>query len=124
MIDSLVVLVHVNLAYQQMKYAKGPNHILHVYGANHEYFNTEWQVGIPMCFGDQDPLWNINASTFKVSDIYPPAKNTSLDLMLLKINGSLPQQQTAIFSLSVFFRAYVGKNANRTLAQLLQPSTV
>jgi hypothetical protein len=75
-----------------------------------------------MCFGDQDPLWDVNASTFKVSDIYPPARNTSLDVTLLKINGSEPQRKTAIFSLALFFRAYVGANADSSLAKFLEPS--
>ena len=91
-------------------------------GANHEYFNTEWQTGIPMCFGDQEPLWNTSASTFKVSDIYPPARNTSLDVTLLKINGSESQRELAIFTLSSFFRAYVGINADPAFASLLEPS--
>ena len=77
-----------------------------------------------MCFGDQDPLWDVNATTFKVSDIYPPAANTSLDLTLLKINGSELQCKTAIFSLSAFFRAYVGVNADPAFAKLLDPSTL
>ena len=106
-----------------MQTAKGPNYILQVYGANHEYFNTEWQVGIPMCFGDQDPLWDNNAPTFKVSDIYPPALNTSMDLTLLKINGSEQQRNVALFVLAAFFRGYVGRSANPTWAQLLEPST-
>jgi len=75
-----------------------------------------------MCFGDQDPLWDVNASTFKVSDIYPPARNTSLDVTLLKINGSEPQRKTAIFSLALFFRAYVGVSADPSLAKFLEPS--
>jgi hypothetical protein len=90
-------------------------------GANHEYFNTEWQVGIPMCFGDQDPLWDVNATTFKVSDLYPLAYNTSLDVTLLKINGSESQRNTAVFILSSFFRAYVGINANPEYATFLEP---
>jgi hypothetical protein len=76
-----------------------------------------------MCFGDQDPLWDVNASTFKVRDIYPPAANTSFDVTLLKINGSEPQRKTAIFSLAAFFRAYVGVNADPAFAELLNPST-
>jgi hypothetical protein len=94
-----------------------------IISANHEFFNTEWQFGLSMCFGDQDPLWDVNASTFKVSDIYPPAANTSLDVTLLKINGSESQRKTAIFSLSSFFRAYVGADANPAFAKLLEPST-
>ncbi|CAF1009564.1 unnamed protein product [Rotaria sp. Silwood1] len=92
------------------------------YSANHEYFNTEWQVGIPMCLGDQDPLWDVNATTFKVSDLYPEFANTSLDFTLLKTNGSESQRRTAIFSLSTFFRAYVGANADPALAKYLEPS--
>lgn len=106
-----------------MQNAQSPNYILHVYGANHEYFNTEWEIGIPMCFGDQNPLWDVNATTFKVSEIYPPVLNTSMDLTLLKINGSLVQRTTAIFILSAFFRAYVGRAADQMLAKFLEPST-
>lgn len=76
-----------------------------------------------MCFGDQDPLWDVHAPTFKVRDIYPPAANTSLDITLLKINGSESQRRTAIFSLGAFFRAYVGANANPNFAKMLIPST-
>ena len=75
-----------------------------------------------MCFGDQDPLWNVNAPTFKVGDLFPPARNTSLDITLLKLNGSELQRRTAIFVLSTFFRGYVGIDANPGYAQFLEPS--
>nr|ACD54661.1 predicted dienelactone hydrolase-like protein [Adineta vaga] len=120
--DDEIDYLHVNLAYQQRQISKQANYILQLYGANHEYFNSEWHISIPTCFGDQDPLWDVNASTFRVSDIYPPAKNTSYDVTLLKINGSEIQRQTTIFILSAFFRAYVGQNANPKLADILQPS--
>ena len=116
-----LVLAHVYLVYQQMLSAKRPNYAIHVYGANHEYFNTEWQTSIPTCFGDQDPLWDVNATTFKVSDIFPPAASTPLDLTLLKINGSALQRRTAILTLGAFFRAYVGANADPALAKVLMP---
>ncbi|CAF2573034.1 unnamed protein product [Rotaria sp. Silwood2] len=121
--DDEIDYVHVYLAYHQLYTAKRPNHVLHIYGANHEYFNTEWQVGLPMCLGDQDPLWDVNATTFKIRDLYPPVANTSLDLTLLKINESESQRRTAIYSLSAFFRAYVGVNADPALAKYLQSST-
>ncbi|CAF4070093.1 unnamed protein product [Adineta steineri] len=121
--DDEIDYAHVYLAYRQLQSAKRPNHVIHVYGANHEYFNTEWQVGIPACFGDQDPLWDVNAPTFKVSDIFPPAAGTPLDYTLLKINGSESQRKTAIFALAAFFRAYVGVNADPEFAKLLNPST-
>ncbi|CAF1072015.1 unnamed protein product [Didymodactylos carnosus] len=106
-----------------MKTAKHPNYVLHVYGANHEYFNTEWQYAIPTCFGDQDPLWDVNATTFKVSDLFPQYLNTSLDFTLPKTNGSESQRRTAIFALSSFFRAYVGADADTAFASFLEPST-
>ena len=104
----------------QMKY---PFLFCSTIGANHEYFNTEWQVGLQMCFGDQDPLWDVNASTFNVSDIYPPARNTSMDVTLLKINGSESQRRTSIYALGLVFRAYVGIDADRSMAKFLEPST-
>lgn len=76
-----------------------------------------------MCFGDQDPLWDVNAPTFNVSDIYPPARNTSLDVTLLKINGSELQRRTGIYALGLFFRAYVGVNADISLAEYLKPNS-
>ena len=44
--------------------------------------------------------------------------------LLLKINGSELQCKTAIFSLSAFFRAYVGVNADPAFAKLLDPSAL
>jgi hypothetical protein len=68
-------------------------------------------------------LWDVNATTFKVSDLFPQVINTSLDITLLKTNGSELQRRTTIFVLSAFFRAYVGANADPTIATLLEPST-
>ncbi|CAF3567523.1 unnamed protein product [Adineta steineri] len=121
--DDELDYAHVRLASEQMKTAKHPNYVVHVYGANHEYFNSEWKIGIPSCFGDQDPLWDVNATTFKVSDILPYTLNTFLDFTLPKVNGSEAQRRITIFVLASFFRAYVGINADPSLATLLDPST-
>ncbi|CAF1223458.1 unnamed protein product [Adineta ricciae] len=120
--DDEIDYLHVNLAYRQRQISKQANYVFHVYGANHEYFNTEWQVGFSACFGDQDPLWDVNASAFRVSDIYPPAKNTSYDVTLLKVNGSETQRNATTFILSIFFLSYVGQTANPKLAESFQLS--
>ena len=41
-----------------------PKSIFTLWGANHNFFNTEWQVSDAphACIGEQKPLWNVNAA--------------------------------------------------------------
>ncbi|MFN0121654.1 MAG: hypothetical protein ACKV2V_14265 [Blastocatellia bacterium] len=68
-----------------------------VWGANHNYYNSEWQTSESGgCWGHA-PLFTFNGG------------------------GSAAQQQSAISSLITFFRANVGPDANPALNQLFNP---
>jgi hypothetical protein len=51
-----------------------------------------------------------------VTEIFPAMANITVNATLPKIDGSEAQRRTAIFSLGAFFRAHVGKKADRGLA--------
>jgi hypothetical protein len=75
-----------------------PKSMFAVWGANHNFYNTYWQASdSPGCQGST-PLWNSGDS------------------------GSSNEQQTAIASAVSFFRAYVGSQADRSLASMFDPS--
>lgn len=72
-----------------------------VWGANHNYFNTEWQTSDAWgCTGEP---------THKA--VFSDAKTESKE-----------QQTIALQSMSGFFRAHVGTDANPTLAQQFDPA--
>src|SRR4051812_17163545 len=74
--------------FDRMQSAEGesltaPKSMYAVWGANHNYFNTQWQTSdSPGCF-DNTPLWN-------------------------GYMGSPDQRETALSSADAFFRAHVG----------------
>lgn len=56
-----------------------PKSVFTVWGANHNFFNTEWQVSDAphSCFGTQEPLWDVNADSMPsaYSSIDPTARS-------------------------------------------------
>jgi hypothetical protein len=67
-----------------------------VWGANHNYYNTEWQQSDSAGCTDQNPLWS--------GDV-----------------GSSDQQQTALFGAMAFVRANIGTGADPTFNQNFNP---
>jgi hypothetical protein len=75
--------------------------IFHVWGANHNFYNTEWQQSDAAggCRGGANlPLFNNNAT------------------------NSWKQRLTGIYSMMAFFRAHVGSNAVPDFARLFDPN--
>ncbi|KQT49188.1 hypothetical protein ASG52_09470 [Methylobacterium sp. Leaf456] len=69
----------------------------HVWGANHNAYNTEWQTSNSLrCFGS--------------------------DTLFQSVGSSKPQQLTALQTLAPFFRATVGAKVDLKLAQLFSPA--
>jgi hypothetical protein len=67
-----------------------------VWGANHNYYNTEWQQSDSAGCTDHNPLWS--------GDV-----------------GSSDQQQTALFGAMAFVRANIGTGADPTFNQNFNP---
>ncbi len=68
-----------------------------VWGANHNFFNTEWQISdSPGCFRHQ-PLWTLDQI------------------------GSLDQQTTGVASMMALFRGNVGAGADKSFNQNFNP---
>ncbi len=73
-----------------------PKSMYYVWGANHDYYNTEWQTSdSPGCVGTA-PLWS-------------------------GVVGSSPQRQTAIQSVVPFFLANVGKSKTSSFENEFDP---
>lgn len=84
----------------QKEQAPRPKSTFAVYGANHNFYNTEWQLSdSPGCAG---------------------RGNTAL---FPQLKGSPRQRQTAVASLVPFMRAHVGKAAQPARARLFDPAT-
>jgi hypothetical protein len=75
---------------------KLPKSTFAVYGANHNFYNTEWQESDSPGCARHEPL-------------FP------------QIKGSAQQRATALYSLVPFMRAYVGRKADEYLADLFDP---
>lgn len=75
-----------------------PKSMYEVWGANHDFYNTEWQSSDSTGCTGATPLWALGASS------------------------SANEQETAIGSVIPFFRAHVGTNADPTLAVEFDPS--
>ncbi|WP_141731910.1 hypothetical protein [Oligoflexus tunisiensis] len=88
-----------------------PKAIFAIWGANHNFFNSEWQVSEAphRCFGSQKPLWNTNA------DPLPGPLAMEDPYALEGVTGSVAQQTLAKALMYSFFKANVGKNVDSTL---------
>jgi len=94
-----------------------PKAIFTVWGANHNFFNTEWQVSDAphTCFGNQRPLWNTHAEQVPApySQMAPNA--------LSGVKGSEAQQAFAKGLMFSFFKSNVGKFVDLTLLHSFDP---
>ncbi|MDQ3235532.1 MAG: hypothetical protein M3Q07_27290 [Pseudobdellovibrionaceae bacterium] len=88
-------------------YAKA---IFAVWGANHNFFNTEWQVSDAphTCIGNQKPLWNTKAEPMGSIAVDEPNA-------LQGVTGSVAQQNFAKALMFAFFKSNVGKQVDHTL---------
>jgi hypothetical protein len=75
-----------------------PKSMYEVWGANHDFYNTEWQSSDSTGCTGTTPLWALGASS------------------------STNEQETAIGSVIPFFRAHVGTSADPTLAASFDPT--
>jgi hypothetical protein len=74
--------------------------VIGVWGANHNFYNTQWQqTDSSHCVG------NGNKSLFS-----------------LQSTGSQAQRKTAVYALLAFFKAHLGHEADRSYANLFNPS--
>jgi hypothetical protein len=88
-----------------------PKAVFAVWGANHNFFNSEWQVSDAphSCFGNQKPLWNTAAEPL-------PGGMAADDPNALEgVTGSEAQQSFAKALMFAFFKANVGKDVDHTL---------
>jgi len=87
-----------------------PKAIFAVWGANHNFFNSEWQVSDAphSCFGNQKPLWNTAANPLPGSMAEDPNA-------LEGVIGSTAQQSFGKALMFAFFKANVGKQLDSTL---------
>jgi hypothetical protein len=87
-----------------------PKAVFAVWGANHNFFNSEWQVSDAphSCFGNQKPLWNTLAEPLGPIAIDDPNA-------LQGVTGSEIQRTFAKALMFSFFKANVGKDVDPTL---------
>ena len=90
---------YLPLATQQGRLNPKPNFFLNVYGANHEFFNTEWHEAIDACLGDQQNTWNSAAPKFSLTT----PQNTTVNIPL--IQNSPKQQHALAWALLTFMEA-------------------
>ncbi len=94
-----------------------PKAVFTVWGANHNFFNSEWQVSDAphTCIGNQKPLWNTAAEPI-------PAPYSHLDPNALSgVKGSPVQQTFAQGLMFSFFKSNVGKFVDPTLLHSFDP---
>ncbi|WP_141732508.1 hypothetical protein [Oligoflexus tunisiensis] len=82
-------------------------------GANHNYFNTEWQTtDARICEGDQQELWDYKAPLSTEGALYQATA-------LKGVKGSARQRTVAQAFVTAFFRANVGIKKDPSLNRLL-----
>ncbi len=94
-----------------------PKSVFTLWGANHNFFNSEWQVSDAphICVGNQTPLWNVNA------DRLPPPY-TYLDAQArAQLVGSETQITVEKGLMMAFFRGHLGSKADQQLAHIFDP---
>jgi|GEM_PF-1030095 hypothetical protein len=94
-----------------------PKAVFTVWGANHNFFNSEWQVSDAphSCVGHQTPLWDTSTPTL------PPPFDTYEPLAREHLTGSKAQQDFAKGLLAAFFRSHVGKQRALELGRVFDP---
>jgi hypothetical protein len=81
-----------------------PKSVFTLWGANHNFFNTEWQVSDAPheCIGEQKPLWNTNAPAM-------PADYANVDGNARKgLTGSATQIKFEKALMLAFFHSHLG----------------
>ncbi|MDQ3231152.1 MAG: hypothetical protein M3Q07_04965 [Pseudobdellovibrionaceae bacterium] len=84
-------------------------------GANHNYFNTEWQTSdARICEGDQQELWDYKAPL-------SPEGISRQATALKGVKGSVTQRNLAQAFVTSFFRANVGDKKDPAVNRFLDP---
>lgn len=107
---------YINLVPRQSSRNLEPNHFINVYGASHNYFNSEWPMVLETCLGDQTPTWNNSAPRFSYQ-----LDNTTLQIPF--VTEAPSQRAVTQWVMTTFMRSYVGRQANRDLAKELDPAS-
>ncbi|KAI9789786.1 MAG: hypothetical protein M1816_005827 [Peltula sp. TS41687] len=113
--DDLIEFAYINLIQRQSTQNLEPNHFINVYGANHNYFNSEWPLSLETCLGDQTPTWDISAPRF-------PYALGDITVQVPFVTESPSQRAVAQWVMTTFMRSYVGRQANRQLAKAFDPA--
>lgn len=94
-----------------------PKSVFTVWGANHNFFNTEWQVSDAdhACTGTQTPLWDVDAEPLPStwSDIDPVAR--------AGLVGSEAQIGISKALMLAFFDSHLGASENKQWARIFDP---
>ncbi len=94
-----------------------PKSVFTVWGANHNFFNTEWQVSDAPheCTGSQRPLWDVNADPMPSSfaNIDPVARGG--------LTGSEAQIDLSKALMLAFFDSNLGTGASKSLDHVFDP---
>lgn len=110
---SNVCTAYLRLYQRQATENREPNHFINVYGASHDYFNSQWPEVLDTCIGDQTPTWDVDAPTFPYTG---QDGNYSIPL----VTGSPSQRLVAQWAVTTFMRSYVGPQADVGLAKDLE----
>ena len=102
------------LAQRQSRLNPGSNYFYNVYGASHEYFNSEWHQAIDACLGDQTSTWNTDSRSFDYTE--PNGNTISIPLVL----GSPSQRDVLNGATPTFAKAHINANAMPDSAYTLQ----
>ncbi|MBC7530000.1 MAG: hypothetical protein H7318_00370 [Oligoflexus sp.] len=94
-----------------------PKSIFTLWGANHNFFNSEWQVSDAphTCIGEQKPLWNVNASamTSEFQDIDSNAREGLV--------GSDTQIKFEKALMLAFFHSHLGSDKDLKWDHIFDP---
>lgn len=94
-----------------------PKSVFTVWGANHNFFNTQWQVSDAphSCYGTQTPLWDVDASAMPSSwaSVDPTAR--------AGLTGSPAQIGIEKALMLAFFESNLGDGAERGLDHVFDP---
>jgi dienelactone hydrolase len=94
-----------------------PKSVFTVWGANHNYFNAEWQVSDAphRCNGSQRPLWDVNA------DPMPSAWENVDPTARAGLTGSDAQIDISKALMLAFFDSHLGNGAAQKLDHVFDP---
>lgn len=91
------------------------NSVTTIMGANHNFFNTEWQTSDSrICEGDQQELWDYEAP-------FSPEAEELEELGFKGIKGSATQRKLAEPFITTFFRANLGPDKDDALNRVFDP---